>query len=127
MGINRLSFRKYNDKSGGNIMSDKIIDVTNDTFQETVLKADKPVVVDFWASWCGPCRMVAPIMEELADEFEGKVQITKVNVDEQGELAAQFRIMSIPTILIFKNGQIAEKIVGARAKDEFVSLIEKQL
>ena len=108
-------------------MSGKIVDVTNDTFQETVLKADKPVVVDFWASWCGPCRMVAPIMEELADEFEGKVNIAKVNVDDQGELAAQFRIMSIPTVLVFKNGQVAEKIVGARAKSEFVELIEKQL
>ncbi len=108
-------------------MSGKIVDITNDTFEETVLKADKPVVVDFWASWCGPCRMVAPIMEELADEFEGKVNIAKVNVDDQGELAAQFRIMSIPTVLVFKNGQVAEKIVGARAKSEFVELIEKQL
>lgn len=108
-------------------MSGKIVDITNNTFQEAVLKSDKPVVVDFWASWCGPCRMVAPIMEELADEFEGKVQIAKVNVDDQSELAAQFRIMSIPTVLIFKNGQVAEKIVGARAKGEFVDFIEKQL
>lgn len=108
-------------------MSGKIIEITNDTFQESVLKAETPVVVDFWASWCGPCRMVAPIMEELADDFEGRIKVAKVNVDDQGELAAQFRIMSIPTILIFKNGQIAEKIVGARSKGEFVELIEKQL
>lgn len=108
-------------------MSDKLINVTKDTFDEVVLKSDKPVVVDFWASWCGPCRMVAPIMEELADDFEGKAQITKVNVDDQGELSAQFRIMSIPTVLIFKNGEIAEKIVGARAKEEFSELIKKQL
>lgn len=108
-------------------MSGKIIEITNDTFQDTVLKSETPVVVDFWASWCGPCRMVAPIMEELADDFEGRIKVAKVNVDDQGELAAQFRIMSIPTILIFKNGQIAEKIVGARSKGEFVELIEKQL
>lgn len=108
-------------------MSDKIINVTNDSFEGDVLQSDKPVVVDFWASWCGPCRIVAPIMEELAEDFEGKVQVAKVNVDDQGELAAQFRIMSIPTVLIFKNGQVAEKIVGARAKEEFVGYIEKQL
>ena len=108
-------------------MSDKILNITNDTFEESVLKSNKPVVVDFWASWCGPCRMVAPIMEELAVDFDGKVQITKVNVDEQGELAAKFRIMSIPTVLVFKNGEVAEKIVGARSKVEFAELIEKQL
>lgn len=108
-------------------MSDKILNITNDTFEEIVLKSNKPVIVDFWATWCGPCRMVTPIMEELADDFDGKVQIVKVNVDDQGELAAQFRIMSIPTILVFKNGEIAEKIVGARAKEEFAELIQKQL
>jgi len=107
-------------------MSDKIVNITNDTFEEIVLKSNKPVVVDFWASWCGPCRMVAPIMEELAVEFDGKIQIAKVNVDDQGELAAQFRIMSIPTVLVFKNGEVAEKIVGARTKEEFTELIEKQ-
>ena len=106
-------------------MSDKIVNITNDTFEQMVLKSSKPVVVDFWASWCGPCRMVAPIMEELADEFGDKVQIAKVNVDEQGELAAQFRIMSIPSILVFKNGEVVEKIVGARAKEEFAELIKK--
>jgi len=112
---------------GGIVMSDKIVNITNDTFEEIVLKSDKPVVVDFWASWCGPCRMVTPIMEELSNDFDGKVQIAKVNVDEQGELAAQFRIMSIPTVLVFKNGEVAEKIVGARAKEEFAELIQKQL
>ncbi len=108
-------------------MSSKIINLTNETFEETVLKSDKPVVVDFWATWCGPCRMVGPIMDELADDFDGKVQIAKVNVDDQGELAAKFKIMSIPTILTFKNGELAEKVVGARSKDEFSEMINKLL
>ena len=108
-------------------MSGKIINLTNETFEETVLKSDKPVVVDFWATWCGPCRMVGPIMDELADDFDGKVQIAKVNVDDQGELAAKFKIMSIPTILTFKNGELAEKVVGARSKEEFSEMINKLL
>jgi thioredoxin 1 len=108
-------------------MSDKIEIVTSDTFEQIVLKSSKPVVVDFWASWCGPCRMVAPIMEELADDFDGKVQIAKVNVDDQGELAAKFRIMSIPTVLVFVNGEVAEKIVGARGKEEFTEMIGKHI
>ena len=108
-------------------MSNKIINLTNDTFDETVLNSDKPVVVDFWATWCGPCRMVGPVMEELASDYDGKVQIAKVNVDDQGELAAKFKIMSIPTILAFKNGEIAEKAVGARSKEEFSEMIDKLL
>lgn len=106
-------------------MSQNIINITKENFEQEVLKADKPVMVDFWASWCGPCRMVAPIMDELAEEVTD-AKICKVNVDDEGELAAQYRIMSIPTIMIFKNGEIAEKIVGARTKEEFLELLNKQ-
>jgi thioredoxin 1 len=107
-------------------MSDKIVNITKDSFEQEVIKSDKPVMIDFWASWCGPCRMVAPIMEDLAEE-NNKVKICKVNVDEQGELAAQFRIMSIPTIMVFKNGENVEKVIGARSKEEFQELIQKHI
>lgn len=108
-------------------MSNTIINLTNETFDQTVLKSNKPVVVDFWATWCGPCRVVGPVMEELASDYNGKVQIAKVNVDDQGELAARFKIMSIPTILAFKNGELAEKTVGSRSKEEFSEMIDKLL
>ncbi len=106
-------------------MSKNIINITKENFEQEVLKSDTPVMVDFWASWCGPCRMVAPIMDELSEEVTG-AKICKVNVDDEGELAAQYRIMSIPTIMIFKNGEVVEKIVGARTKEEFLELLNKQ-
>jgi len=107
--------------------SDKVLTLTKDNFEDEVLKSDIPVLVDFWASWCGPCRAIAPIIDELANDFYGKVKVGKINVDEQGELAAKFRIMSIPTIMLFKGGQTVEKVVGARSKEDFAELIEKNL
>lgn len=107
--------------------SEKIIILTKDNFEKEVIQSDMPILIDFWASWCGPCRAVAPIMEELAGEFDGKVKIGKVNVDEEGELAAKFRIMSIPTLMLYKGGQMVEKVIGARSKDEFVQLLNKNL
>lgn len=107
--------------------SENIVVLTKDNFEQEVVNSDKPVLVDFWAQWCGPCRAVAPIMDELAQEFNGKVKVAKVNVDEQGEIAAKFRIMSIPTIMMYKNGEMVEKIIGARSKNEFAQLIEKNL
>jgi thioredoxin 1 len=107
--------------------SEKITVLTKDNFDEEVMKSDKPILVDFWAQWCGPCRAVSPIIDEIASDFEGKAKVCKVNVDEQGELAAKYRVMSIPTIMIFKDGQVAERVVGSRSKDEFIQIIEKSL
>lgn len=107
--------------------SEKVINLTKDNFENEVLKSESPVLVDFWAQWCGPCRAVGPIMDDLAEEYQGKVKVGKINVDEQGELAAKYRVMSIPTVMLFKDGQIAEKLVGARPKEEFTSIIEKSI
>jgi thioredoxin 1 len=107
--------------------SDKIVVLTGGNFEQEVINSALPVIVDFWASWCGPCRAVAPVMEELAAEFDGIIKVGKLNVDEQGELSSRFRIMSIPTIILFKNGQIAEKIIGARPKEEFSRIIAKNI
>jgi len=107
--------------------SDKVIVLTKDNFEQEVLKSEIPVLVDFWASWCGPCRAVAPIIDELSVEFDGRAKIGKVNVDEEGELTAKFRIMSIPTIMIFKGGQMVEKVIGARTKEEFAKMLENHI
>ncbi len=106
---------------------DKIVNLTKETFEQEVVNSSKPVLVDFWASWCGPCRMVAPIMDELAEEYDGKIVVAKVNVDDQRELAEKFRVMSIPTIMLFKNGQVVEKVIGARSKEEYSKLIDKHI
>lgn len=98
---------------------------TKSTYEAEVLKSEVPVVVDFWAAWCGPCRMIAPIIDQLADEYEGKLKVGKVNVDEQGQLAAQYGVMSIPTLVFFKNGEEVERVVGVRPKPELDKIIQK--
>lgn len=100
---------------------------TNANFESEVLNHSGVVLVDFWASWCGPCQMVSPVIDELSEEYSGRLKVGKVNVDEEGELASNFAIVSIPTVIIFKNGKIAERLVGAYSKDSYEELIEKYL
>ena len=100
------------------------IDVTDATFDEVVMKSDKPVIVDFWAEWCGPCRMVGPIVKEISQDFEGRVVVTKLDVDSNPEVSGKFGIRNIPTILFFKNGEIVDKQVGAVPKNVLVSKLE---
>ncbi|MEA2029162.1 MAG: thioredoxin [Campylobacterota bacterium] len=103
----------------------KYIELTNDNFESTI--AEGVSMVDFWAPWCGPCRMIAPVVDELAEDFEGKANICKVNTDEQQEIAAKYGIRSIPTILFFKDGQMVDQMVGAASKDVFAEKINTQL
>src|SRR6266498_242284 len=98
--------------------SPAIVTLTQDNFAENVLQSSTPILVDFWAEWCGPCKMIAPMLEELAGEYSGKVKIGKVNIDDHQSLAAEYGIRAIPTLLLFKQGQVEEQIVGARAKRE---------
>ena len=98
------------------------VHITNSNFEEEVLRSDKPVLVDFWASWCGPCRMVGPIIEEIAAE-RSDIKVCKVNVDEEQNLAARFQIMSIPTLMVFKNGQITNQALGAMPKNQILALL----
>ncbi len=103
------------------------IEITDASFKSEVTDSPLPVLVDFWAPWCGPCKMIAPVLEEIAQEYEGKAKIVKINIDDNQNTAAQFGVRSIPTLILFKNGNEVEKIVGAQGKDKLTALIDRVL
>jgi len=96
------------------------VQVTADTFKKEVLESEIPVIVDFWAQWCRPCLMVAPILEEIAEEYEGKVKVAKINVDQEGILANQYKVSSIPTLYLFENGKIKNQVIGLMRKEDLI-------
>ena len=101
--------------------------ITDDNFEQEVIKSDKPVLIDFWATWCGPCKMIAPIVEELVDEYEGKAKIGKLDVDNNQQTAIKFGVRSIPTILIFKDGKLKDTIIGAVPKVQIVQRLNSAI
>lgn len=98
---------------------------TTANFETEVLKSDKPVLVDFYADWCGPCKMMAPLVEQLANEYEGKAVVGKLNIDEEEEIAAQYRVMTIPTLAVFKGGKLVDKLIGVNPKEAVKAMIDK--
>lgn len=107
--------------------SDKIVNVTDATFEAEVLKADKPTLIDFWASWCAPCKAIAPVVDELAAEYEGKVKVTKMNVDENPSTPSKYGVRGIPTLLLFKEGNVVDQKVGAVPKSQLADMLKKAL
>ena len=105
----------------------KTITITDENFNEEVVKSDKPVLIDFWATWCGPCKMIAPIVEDLVDEYEGKAKIGKLDVDNNQQMAIKFGVRSIPTILIFKDGKLKDTIIGAVPKGQIVQRLNSAI
>ncbi len=108
-------------------MSENIKHITDTSFDADVLKSDRPVLVDFWAEWCGPCKSIAPILEEVAKEYEGKIQITKMDVDSNQQIPSKFGVRGIPTLILFKNGVAAAQKVGAMAKGQLTSFIDSNI
>ena len=104
-----------------------LVHLTEDNFEQEVKNSDLPVLVDFWAEWCGPCKMISPIIDEIANELNGKLKVGKVDVDQASELAAKFNIMSIPTLLILKQGEPVDQIIGAVSKDALLNKLKKYL
>ncbi len=107
--------------------SELIKHISDDSFEKEVLQSSSPVLVDYWAEWCGPCKMIAPILDEIAGTYEGKLQVTKMNVDDNREIPGKFGIRGIPTLMLFKNGQLAATKVGALSKSQLTEFIDQQL
>ena len=108
-------------------MSGNIVNVTDASFEQDVLQSDVPVLVDYWAEWCGPCKMIAPVLEEIADDYAGKLKIAKLNIDENEATAPKFGIRSIPTLILFKNGNAEATKIGAMSKSELAAFIEQAI
>lgn len=107
--------------------SDKVVQISDDKFESEVLQSSTPVLVDFWASWCAPCKAISPVVDGLAEEYDGKVKVCKVNVDENPATPGKFGVRGIPTIILFKDGKVVDQVVGAVPKNQLESLIEKAL
>ena len=108
-------------------MSDRIVYLSDDTFEEEVMKASGPVLVDYWAEWCGPCKMIAPILDEIAEEYEGKIKVAKLNIDENPGTPPKFGIRGIPTLMLFKDGNVEATKVGAVSKSQLTAFIDSNL
>lgn len=108
-------------------MADNAIKITADSFEETVMKSTKPVLVDFWAEWCAPCRMIAPVVDQIAADYEGRAVVGKINIDEEPDLAGRFGVMSIPTLLLINGGDVKDKTVGVVGKDKITAMLDSAL
>jgi thioredoxin 1 len=108
-------------------MAENVMDFTDENFEGEVLKADQPVLVDFWAPWCGPCKMLTPIIEELAADYDGRVRVGKVNTDENPQTASGHSISAIPTVMLFKDGEVVDRFVGVTPKDKFAASLDSHL
>ena len=108
-------------------MSDKIVYLTDDSFEDDVLQSDLPVLVDYWADWCGPCKMIAPVLEEIADEYDGKIKVAKLNIDENSGTPPKYGIRGIPTLMLFKSGNVEATKVGALSKSQLTAFIDSNI